>query len=299
MLITKRTGITLSTTVCILLTIILCTTAIASDITEEPVLPVMDMTTNESHAIEDIFPDPDAVIAAMESIVLTDMENNGNAYMENRDVTPLPLDRWEVDAIGVTVRYPADRLSTFSGRPGAYHFMWYELDGLYDQEFVEGARAKALEAALSQPDAQVAAELLGLPGIPATLGDDLMRLSILYGGGKESDFTVDKQVYRLEEARFRDVTVLTGRDDPAGTGLVTEIRAARCDYNGLRIGLSDRQDVINALGEPDLVEAIDEDAAYYQLLPEGEVLWYEQNETRLGMLIGDGDVLILIILQTL
>jgi hypothetical protein len=263
-------------------------------------MPVTDMTTGEPCAISDIFPDPDAAISAMESIAVIDMEENGNAYMENRDVTPLPLDRWEADAYGITVRYPAYRLSTFSGRPGAYQFFWYELDGLYDPAFVDGVKTRARESLLvdeSEPNGMEASALVSLPGIPVALGDDLFRIAMLYGGGKESDFTTDKQVYRLEDARFRGVTVLTSRDDPAGTGLITEIRSSRLDYNGLYTGVSDQQAVIDIMGEPSAREVIDEDASYYALLPEGEILWYDVGGARLGMLVGAEGLLSVVVLQ--
>ncbi|MDR1263642.1 MAG: hypothetical protein LBK46_09180 [Oscillospiraceae bacterium] len=266
----------------------------------ESIMPVTDMTTGEPCAIADIFPDPEAAISAMESIVVIDMEENGNAYMENRDVTPLPLDRWEADAYGITVRYPADRLSTFSGRPGAYQFFWYELDGLYDPAFVDGVKTRARESLPideSEPSDMAESTLVSLPGIPVSLGDDLFRIAMLYGGGKESDFTADKQVYRLEDARFRGVTVLTSRDDPVGMGLITEIRASRLDYNGLYAGVSDQQAVIDIMGEPSARELVDEDASYYALLPEGEILWYDVGGARLGMLVGEEGLLLVVVLQ--
>ncbi|MDR1600433.1 MAG: hypothetical protein LBS11_11285 [Oscillospiraceae bacterium] len=251
--------------------------------TAEPALPVVNMMTGENQAIADIFPDPEKVIAAMELIAITDMEMNGNSYMENREVTPLPLDRWEVDRFGVTVRYPIIQLSTLTGRPGAYQFYWYELEGLYDPEIL-GEEGFAIEPGT-------------LPGVPVSLGDDLERLAIMYGGGKESDFTIDMQVYRFEDARFRGVSALTSRDDPVGTGLVKEIRAKRLDYDGARVGVSDERDVITKLGEPESRETIDADMAYYQLLPEGVVLWYDQGTARLGMLVGTDGIVALAILR--
>ncbi|GHU71394.1 hypothetical protein AGMMS49992_05310 [Clostridia bacterium] len=281
--------------ICIVL-VMMCAAAIAQDEPTALTLPVLDLTSGESYAIADIFPDPDAAIAAMESIAERDMTENGNAYMENRTVTPLPLDNWEVDEYGVIIRYPIDRLSTFSGRPGAYQFNWYELEGLYDAEFVEGIHERAQSARI---EAESEPNPLALPGIPVSLGDELERLALIYGGGKESDFTETSQAYRLEDARFRGVTILTSRDDPTGTGEIIEIRAARLDYDGLCVGVSDEQAVLDLLGEPDAREPIGEDASYYQLLPEGEILWYDREDVRLGMLVDGENTLVCIILKAI
>ncbi|MDR0397515.1 MAG: hypothetical protein LBH66_09490 [Oscillospiraceae bacterium] len=248
---------------------------------------VLNMVKGEGQDAEEVFPDLDKVVEAMEAIAGEDMDVNGNAYMENREVKPLPTDKWEIDEFGVTVRYPLDRLSTFSGRPGAYHFMWYELDGLFVPEAVGwvdvGSEGEGGD---------------GLPGVAVRLGDEIERLSMMYGGGKESDYTVDKQAYKLEDARFRGVTVMTSRDDPTGKGMVTEIRAKRLEYQGVRVGVSDEETVIKAMGEPNERETIDADAAYYQLLPEGVVLWYDKEESRLGMLIDTDGILSVAILQS-
>ena len=243
------------------------------------------LDTGERLTLSDVFLDEDAAVAAMEAIALSDVEQNGNAYSEVNEITPMPRDRFALEPWGIALYYPDTQLAYFSGRAGGYAFFWYELDNHW-QDALRGE----LNAFAQTPENS-------LPGLSCALEEDVSEVILRSGLLKEPDYTLDHAVYTFESADLRGISLLTDRNAPEGEGAVVGSRAARMDYQGLRTGTAAPSDCEGLLGAPNRVETIDADAAYEQLLPEGEIWWYQSGANELGFHFAQG-VLDVVMLRT-
>ena len=234
------------------------------------------LDTGARLTLSDVFLDEDAAVAAMEAIALRDVEENGNSYSELNQITPMPRDRFALKPWGIVVHYPDTQLAYFSGRAGGYAFFWYELEG----QWQDSLQSELSAFAQTEPN--------GLPGLPCALGEDVADVILRCGLLEDPDYTLDHSVYAFESADMRGVSLLTDRNAPEGSGAVVEIRAQRMDYQGLKTGLATQTDCESLLGTPGRTETIDGNAAYDQLLPEGEMLWYPDGANEAGFLFSEG-----------
>lgn len=207
-------------------------------------------------------------VSALEALAASDLGAHANAYSEYNAVTPLPTDSFAILGNQLIVYYPADQLSYFSGRSGAYAFYGYEADAL---AFLPRAVPDAAEGL---------AEALQTGGLPAPL--DRWRIGVpmrdavaACGLLAEPDYTFDHAVYQFEAPEMRGVWLLAaqGEDNP-DTATIVGVRARRIDFYGLQPGVSAMDDCLAALGEPDGRREISAQDAAYAMLPEGETIVY-------------------------
>ncbi len=246
---------------------------------------VYDTETGEPVAWDDLFADGDAAAARMEEIA--EESTYDNAYAEYNQITPLPRESFAVYDGVLTVYYPAEQLSHFSGRSGAFSFYAYELDGLLNEGVplaagdVAGAKT-AMAAALTDGALPAPLDEWKLGGSMSDAADKLGVVDV-------PDLTHDFAVYRFEAPEMRGVSLLAKPDEEnVNTASIAGIMAERIDFSGLQTGVSTREECVAALGEPAETVAVDASDAYSRL-PVGEALmWSGDGKTVLELHFAEG-----------
>ena len=229
---------------------------------------VFDLETGERITWDDLFVDGDTAASEIERIA--EVSSDNNAYSEYRNVSPVPRDRFAVSDETLTVYYPVDQLSHFSGRCGAFSFYAYELSGLLKEDIP----LKAGDSALAKEALTAALSEKALPGplskwaVGGQMIDAKNELTLV----DVPDLTYDYAIYRFEAPEMRGVSLLSNPDeDRAETAAIAGVMAERIDFSGLFAGLSSREDCVAALGNPDETVSVGEADAYSRL-PVGETL---------------------------
>lgn len=237
-----------------------------------------DLLTGQEITFADLFQNPDAAAASMETIIETVFaEEDINTYLENAQVLPMPRDNFSLDANGMTVYYPASQYSNISGTAGAFRFLYYELEPLLA---VNNAMTELLSASLTLPEDTAESILQDmsagqLPGIPVQLGIPLLDYDTAYHVVAEPDYTLSERLYQFEAPQLERAWLGTPLYlDEGVTETVDSIRTTHIDLCGLRPGTSRLSDVVDLLGEPDDIQEVDENRGFNSLLPEGQSYRY-------------------------
>ena len=229
---------------------------------------VFDLETGDRITWDDLFADGDAAAEAIEGIASA--SSFRNAYSEHDAISPVPRDNFAVSGDTLTVYYPVDQLSHFSGRCGAFSFYAYELSGLLKEDIPlhGGDPASAKEALAAALAAKALPGPLSKWAIGGAMIDAKNELTLV----DVPDFSYDYAIYRFEAPEMRGVSLLSNPDeDNAETATIAGIMAERIDFSGLCTGVSSREDCVAALGNPDGTEFVNESDAYSRL-PVGETL---------------------------
>lgn len=227
---------------------------------------VFDLATGEQITWDDLFVDGDAAAEAI--LRIAEEATYDNAYSEFHNISPVPRDNFAVTKDTLTIYYPVDQLSHFSGRCGAFSFYAYELSGL----FKEGVPIQTGDSALAKEALENAFSEKALPGPLSQwrIGGKMSEASEMLSLVDVPDLTYDYAIYRFEAPEMRGVSLLANLDeDRAETANIAGIMAERIDFSGLFTGIADREACVEALGDPDEVSVID-DADAYSRLPNGE-----------------------------
>lgn len=220
---------------------------------------------------DDVFTDGDAAAARIEEIAGADGE--ANAYAEYTEISPVPRDSFTVVDGVMTVYYPVDQLSYFSGRSGAYSFYAYELDGL----LAEGVPLTVGDMAQAKDTLAEVLETGALPGpLKAwTIGLPVADAEDVLGLVDTPDLKDNVAVWQYEAPQMRGISLLSAVDAERTVGdTISGILAKRMDFSGLCTGIATQEDCIAALGTPDYTDTVDT-ADAYSLLPVGETLTWE------------------------
>lgn len=236
-----------------------------------------DLRTGERLAAGDIFADVNEAAARIGEIIEASLSEELTGYLENRDLSPLPMESFTVDADGITFWYPYEQFAYLSEYSGSCQLGYGELQGLLN-EAPDGipARLGALPAKLTPEEARAAikkaAEDGALPHVPVRLGESMSDVIERYRLLRTPDDYPGGRYYKLEAPKMRDIYVIS--DSLRGAGewehsVVEGLRAERGELYGLVIGKSAREEWISALGEPDEVIELNESMAYDYNLPVG------------------------------
>ncbi len=244
---------------------------------------VFDLKTGDRIPLEALFADPQASLGAMEGIIETEIGGSLNAYMENAKITPMPRDNYSIDALGVTVYYPASQYSMVSGSAGACQFYFYELeDGLSELGKTLSAAEETADAAKGIRDA-VSAGAFPNWVADVKLGEPIGTYMKKYTQLTDPDYTLESRVYLFEEPQLRGMSLETwlyAECEEEGAPL-TAIRAARIDLFGIRPGISTLAECEKLLGAPDGRATLDENDAVDLMLEPGDSLFYVSGENTL------------------
>ncbi len=245
---------------------------------------VFDMATGEPITWDDVFADGDAAAERIQA--LAEASAYDNAYAEHNQIAPVPRDSFSVRDGVLTVYYPAEQLSHFSGRSGAFSFCAYELDGLVREgvPLAQGDSGQAKEAF----EAALAEGAFPEPLSEWKLGGEMGEAAEALGLVDVPDLTYDAAMYRFEAPEMRGVTLLAAPlDEDVDRAVIIGIMAERMDFSGLKTGISSREACVTALGEPDSGEMV-ETADAYSRLPTGETLKWIRGDKALEMHFIDG-----------
>lgn len=244
---------------------------------------VFDLKTGDRIPLEALFADPQASLGAMEGIIETEIGGSLNAYMENAKITPMPRDNYSIDALGVTVYYPASQYSMVSGSAGACQFYFYELeDGLSELGKTLSAAEETADAAKGIRDA-VSAGAFPNWVADVKLGEPIGTYMKEYTQLTDPDYTLESRVYLFEEPQLRGMSLETWlyAECEEEEAPLTAIRAARIDLFGIRPGISTLAECEKLLGAPDGRATLDENDAVDLMLEPGDSLFYVSGENTL------------------
>lgn len=244
---------------------------------------VFDLKKGDRIPLEALFADPQASLGAMEGIIETEIGGSLNAYMENAKITPMPRDNYSIDALGVTVYYPASQYSMVSGSAGACQFYFYELeDGLSELGKTLSAAEETADAAKGIRDA-VSAGAFPNWVADVKLGEPIGTYMKKYTQLTDPDYTLESRVYLFEEPQLRGMSLETWlyAECEEEEAPLTAIRAARIDLFGIRPGISTLAECEKLLGAPDGRATLDENDAVDLMLEPGDSLFYVSGENTL------------------
>jgi len=230
---------------------------------------VFEMETGARIAWDDLFTDGHAAAERMEDIAEVSVYRN--AYGDYSGLRPMPWDSFAISGAQLTVYYPAQQLSTFSGCSGAFSFYAYELDGfLRDGIPFEAGNPEEAEGALM--DAYLGGFLPGFL-MDWPIGRPLAEVRDALGLEDVPNWSHDYALYRFEAPQMRGVTLLSSSDN-VNAAVIDGIMAERIDFSGLWPGVATRAACIAALGEPEAIEEVS-GADAYSRMPDGKTLVYQ------------------------
>lgn len=262
---------------------------------------VFDLSTGERITMDALFQDAPAAYAKMESIIETEILGELNTYMENADLLPMPRDQFYVDALGVTVFYPSERYSLFSGSAGACQFYFYELEELLDRESELG-KSLFVQNQPADPAKDIRAAIASgaFPNWTSNvrLGEPVGAYLDAYTLLTDPDYTLESRVYLFEEPQLRGMSLETWlyAECEEEEAPLTAIRAQRIDLYGIRPGITTLAECEQLLGEPDSRTTRDADDAVDMMLEPGDSLWYISGGNTLEIHADEGGVVSCLIL---
>ena len=238
---------------------------------------VFDLMTGDPVALDALFADPEAAYAHMEAVLQEELGESMNAYTDNASVLPMPRDNYALDALGLTVYYAPSQYTTVSGRAGAFHFYYYELEP-YLSELGQALTAREEDG---QDAAAAIREAVAQGAFPnwiegVRIGEPIGAYLDAYTLAADPDYTLESRVYLFSEPQLRGLSLETWlyAECAEEEAPVTAIRASRIDLFGLRPGVTTLAECEQLLGTPDGRTLRDADDAYNMMLEEGESLFY-------------------------
>ena len=212
-----------------------------------------------------------------------------NTYLDAADLLPVPLENVSLSAQGITVHYPSDRFSFFSGNSGAIEIKYHEIA----EAFTDEAADALLPKPVTGQEILLAAAEGSLYGLPELRVDEALHgLLQMHGTLTEPDYIADGEMYELEAPAYRSVQLLAARgaeeDDAA---LLTGVRSSRLNLGGLITGQSDRDVCLAILGAPQSSVQLDADAAENYRVTEGWMDSYAAGDYTLRLYFDLNDIL--------
>ncbi len=235
----------------------------------------LDLTTGAEITLDQLFENPDAAFAQMEAIIEEKIADGLSDYMEYADLLPMPRDCFSYDENGLTVYYPQERYFYFSGRSGAVHFAWHEIDHLTAQEGPIGELARVQPGdVLAIEEQMTTGKLPGTLGfgVGELLGDALSVHALL----ADPDYTTESLLYQFEDEALRGFALEIPKyaETPEEETPISAVRSSRAQLYGLETGETTREQAKALLGAPEQTRAYTADQAADCLLKPGESLFY-------------------------
>ncbi|MBR2053859.1 MAG: hypothetical protein IJ968_03080 [Clostridia bacterium] len=223
-----------------------------------------DITTGEEIPFEALFADADGAMAYMEAKV-EGMEENLSTHLENRQLLPVPFDRYTIDEYGnMIIWYERDQLSFLSGFSGSVYFRFSELEPYYD--LTEGSY---LHGILS--DKPQAGFMNGL-GNRFCLGNEMQTALTRFRSTIDSEYYPGGACYEVEDAVLQGALLLTDESEE----IVRGILVSNLDDNGICTGKTTLDEAQTLLGADGIPMAFDADTAAEYRVCSGTSLTYRR-----------------------
>jgi hypothetical protein len=234
---------------------------------------VFNLGNGQQVSAQDMFIDVADAAQALERMVEENFTPDLSSYLDAGALLPLPINSFSLDAAGVTFYYPSQQLTMLSGRSGAVNFHYDEIASLLNLE--EGSLLWALgimeKLGIHAGTKDEVAEYAGsgrLPGLPVRLGDNLSDVMTEYPLLMDSEAFPDGEKFYMEDARLRDTALIAeGGQDARIIGILSY----RMNLAGILAGQTNRDQVLQALGEPASSLELDAQAADSYGLTQGKL----------------------------
>lgn len=234
---------------------------------------VFNLVNGQQVTAQDIFIDAANAAQVVDSMVEESLAPDLSSYLDAGALFPVPLNNFTLDAAGVTFYYPAQQLTMLSGKSGAVNFHYDEIASLLNLQ--EGSLLWALgikeQMGIHADTKDEVAEYAGsghLPGLPVRLGDSLNDILTEHPLLMDSEAFPDGEKYYMEDARFRHTALIAGEGQEAR---IIGILSYRMNLAGILTGQTNRDQVLQALGEPASSLQLDAQAADSYGLSEGNL----------------------------
>lgn len=243
---------------------------------------LLDLNTGEEIPLSRLL-DEEKAADRLSEIVL-EVQEALNAYLDAGDLTPVPLESVCFDERGMTVHYPAERFSYFSGHAGAVELRYYELADVWTQEMLSALETPLAPGEQAESIRSAAKEgvLWGLEEL--RVGALLSEALEQFGTLTEPDYITNGEIYEFEHASLRGVYVIAARgaeNDASAT--IQAVRSRRISLGGLCTGVSMREDCLEMMGTPSFSVTLDADTAEYMRLEAGSMDVYPAEKCELKL----------------
>ena len=227
---------------------------------------VFDAATGETLCASDLFADLAEAEAWLNDYLEREVEENLSSYLENRELLPVPLDRFALCGRGVTFLYEYNSLSFLSGDAGAVTVPYFELRPL-----LSGEGPLAFLAEEEDPEAcreNLASEAAEgkLPGLDAYVGEAWEEARELFHTPFDPEVCPGGLLWETEDSRLRDCLLITDGGEAEVTGII----CTRLSLCGMESGKAERGAWRALFGTPEKsVEMTPHEAAAWRLAPGG------------------------------
>ncbi len=251
---------------------------------------VVDLMGNGRLTFEDLFPDAEDAMERIRGFLEEEMEETLSDYLENRELLPVPQDRFALCDQGILFYYEYEQLSFLSGFAGEILIPWHVLDGLEEDPALPWREAFG---AKFHPEADSGLKILeaaregGLPGIPVRIGEELPTLleklrcvtdpGAWYGGSS----------FETEDARMLGTLLLTDQEEETVRGICS----SRVNMAGIITGKTGLEECLGLLGTPAQCVQTDENSRYAPLFGAGTVAVYPAENNQLILYAGEDRIL--------
>ena len=232
-----------------------------------------DLSTGDRLKVEALFTDSKAAQEWLEQEALRTLGEEISEYEDSAVLLPLPMERFTLDAHGITFWYEAEQFTTVAGKAGACRFDFSEIQPLLLQEGLPLASGmlRPEMTAQQQSDAVMHSLESGkLEQLPVTLGESMQQIVAAYGLSRTPDEFPGGRYFVMEHPMFRSILLISDAMQAGYDHSVLEgIQLRRGDFCGLLGGESEREEWLALLGEPEQTIQMTEGMAYDYDLPVG------------------------------
>ena len=248
----------------------------------------IDLRNGQQITLGALFADEAAAREALAEYLETQVAPEMSAHLNNSELLPLP-ETFRLEAAGLTLLYPAEQLSTLSGRAGDIRIGWNEIREYLDMS-PEGIPARTGAEDMITLTAESAGKIREmteqgcLPGIPAVIGEALKPLTDRYHLLTDPDVYEGGRLFSPEGGCFRDVYLMTDYlSEDWDDSTVRGIRMDRGCAWGLCIGETRQEAWREILGEPEHSVTLTEEMAEERRREAGMCDYYRFGEHQLQL----------------
>ena len=248
---------------------------------------VFDLLGSGRLEFASLFPEGCGAEERIEEYIEAELEDGLSDYMENRDLFPVPYDRFAICGQGLLFFYDNAQLSFLSGYAGQILIPWHVLEGIPVSGETDWRAAAA--AMQSVPDGAPGEGILdaaaggSIPGLPLKIGSPLHPLLEEARSTADPGYWYGGSSFETEDARLYRTLLLTDETEETLTGIF----AGQVNMAGLITGKSTLEECTDRLGQPVRSLETDDNSEYAPLFGAGTALLYSAGDYTLILHAGE------------